>query len=71
MLEYVKDASTRGIVIGHDHRYNSERWSKLTAAVFASQHVRVYLHKGLVHTPMYVTLVLVDVAETELGRTTL
>ncbi|KAF7983088.1 hypothetical protein HWV62_24013 [Athelia sp. TMB] len=52
VLEHVKDASTRGIVIGHDHRHNSERWSKLTAAVFASQHVRVYLHKGLVHTPI-------------------
>ena len=48
----MRDASTRGIVIGHDHRHNSERWSKLTATVFASKRVKVYLHRGLVHTPL-------------------
>ncbi|KZP29895.1 hypothetical protein FIBSPDRAFT_726687 [Athelia psychrophila] len=52
VLANVKNASTRGIVIGHDHRYNSERWSKLIAAVFAFKKVRVYLHRGLVHTPL-------------------
>ncbi|KIM87657.1 hypothetical protein PILCRDRAFT_773278 [Piloderma croceum F 1598] len=52
VLANVRDASTRGVVIGHDHRYNSERWSKLTAAVFSSKQVRVYMYRGLVHTPL-------------------
>lgn len=52
VLANVRDASTRGVVIGHDHRYNSERWSKLTAAIFSSKQVRVFLYRGLVHTPL-------------------
>jgi phosphomannomutase len=52
VLENVRNASNRGIVIGHDHRHNSERWSRMTAAVFASNRVQVYLHRGLVHTPL-------------------
>jgi hypothetical protein len=52
VLANVRDAETRGIVVGHDHRYNSERWAKLTAAVFASKNVKVYLHRGYVHTPL-------------------
>ena len=52
ILANVRDAPARGVVIGHDHRYNSERWSKLAAAVFASRQVRVHFHRGLVHTPL-------------------
>ncbi|KAE9407098.1 Phosphoglucomutase, first 3 domain-containing protein [Gymnopus androsaceus JB14] len=52
VLSQVKDASSRGIVIGHDHRYNSERWAQLTAAVFLEHGVKVYLYRGLVHTPL-------------------
>ncbi|KAG6820796.1 hypothetical protein H0H93_011561 [Arthromyces matolae] len=51
VLENVSDASRRGVVIGHDHRYNSERWAQLTAAAFISKGVKVYLLQGLVHTP--------------------
>ena len=51
---HVRDATSRGIVIGHDHRYNSERWARLTAAAFIANGVRVYLFSGIVHTPMYV-----------------
>ncbi|CAL1703944.1 unnamed protein product [Somion occarium] len=52
VLQNVPDAATRGIVIGHDHRHNSERWAKLTAATFVANGVHVYLHLGLVHTPL-------------------
>ncbi|KAJ6606624.1 hypothetical protein DFH09DRAFT_14666 [Mycena vulgaris] len=48
----VQNAAPRGVVIGHDHRYNSERWAELTAAVFINSGFKVYLHRGLVHTPM-------------------
>ncbi|KAG2115516.1 hypothetical protein DEU56DRAFT_932718 [Suillus clintonianus] len=54
VLEHVKNAATRGVVVGHDHRYNSERWAQLTAAAFIANNVKVYLHKGLVHTPLYI-----------------
>ncbi|KAG2075916.1 hypothetical protein BDR04DRAFT_1133082 [Suillus decipiens] len=52
VLEHVENAVTRGVVVGHDHRYNSERWAQLTAAAFIANNVKVYLHNGLVHTPM-------------------
>ncbi|KAH8102870.1 hypothetical protein BXZ70DRAFT_1057060, partial [Cristinia sonorae] len=51
-LATIKDAPNRGVVIGHDHRRNSEKWAKLTAATFIAQGVKVYLLKGLVHTPL-------------------
>lgn len=54
VLEHVKDATSRGVVIGHDHRHNSERWAKLTAVAFVAKGMKVYLHKGLVHTPLWV-----------------
>lgn len=52
VLEQFSDARQRGVVIGHDHRYNSEKWARLTAAVFLQRGYKVYLHKGLVHTPL-------------------
>ncbi|KAJ6618234.1 hypothetical protein B0H10DRAFT_2164164 [Mycena sp. CBHHK59/15] len=52
VLKNVDNAAIRGVVIGHDHRYNSERWAELTAGVFISSGFKVYLHRGLVHTPM-------------------
>ncbi|KAI9291643.1 hypothetical protein K502DRAFT_368271 [Neoconidiobolus thromboides FSU 785] len=48
----VKDALSRGIVIGYDHRYNSERFAKLTAAAFLTKGFKVYLYSKLVHTPL-------------------
>ncbi|EEB97480.1 hypothetical protein MPER_03193, partial [Moniliophthora perniciosa FA553] len=51
ILDVVKDATSRGIVVGHDHRHHSERWAQLTAATFLAEGVKVYLHRGLVHTP--------------------
>ncbi|KAJ7716660.1 hypothetical protein DFH07DRAFT_862010 [Mycena maculata] len=52
LLKTVDNAAARGVVIGHDHRHNSARWAELTAAVFVAAAVKVYLHRGLVHTPM-------------------
>ncbi|KIY71646.1 hypothetical protein CYLTODRAFT_345563 [Cylindrobasidium torrendii FP15055 ss-10] len=52
VLEHVDNAATRGVVVGHDHRYNSERWAQLTAASLIANGVKVYLHRGLVHTPL-------------------
>ena len=46
-------ATLRGAVVGHDHRHHSERWAALTAAAFLSKGVKVYLLRGLVHTPLY------------------
>jgi hypothetical protein len=54
VLANVPDATARGVVIGHDHRHNSERWAKLTAAAFISKKFRVYFHTSFVHTPMCV-----------------
>ncbi|KAH9901639.1 phosphoglucomutase first 3 domain-containing protein [Cubamyces lactineus] len=52
VLGNVQDARTRGVVIGHDHRHHSDKWAKLTAAVFIDHGVPVYFHHGLVHTPL-------------------
>jgi phosphoglucomutase len=52
VLKTVPQAATRGVVVGHDHRHNSERWALLTAAAFIAQGVKVYLHQELVHTPL-------------------
>lgn len=48
----VHAAKIRGIVIGYDHRRNSERFAQLTAAAFIHEGVKVYLHQGIVHTPL-------------------
>lgn len=42
----------KGIVIGRDHRHNSEAFARLTAAVFLSKNVKVYYYAKLVHTPL-------------------
>lgn len=46
------DASTRGIVIGHDARFNSSRFARLAAAVFVAQGIKVHWFDKLVHTPL-------------------
>jgi Phosphoglucomutase/phosphomannomutase, alpha/beta/alpha domain I len=54
LLSNVPDAAARGIVLGHDHRHNSEHWAYLTAANFLANNVKVYLYDGMVHTPLCV-----------------
>lgn len=52
VLKHIGGAAHRGAVIGHDHRYNSEKWAQLAAAAFIASGVKVYLFPGLVHTPL-------------------
>ncbi|KAF9646856.1 hypothetical protein BDM02DRAFT_3188473 [Thelephora ganbajun] len=52
VLKTVDNMTHRGVVVGHDHRYHSERWAALTAAAFLAKGVKVYLLRGLVHTPL-------------------
>jgi phosphomannomutase len=54
IIANVNDAASRGVVVGYDHRHNSERWAQLTAAVFMAKGVKAYLLRGLVPTPMWV-----------------
>lgn len=52
VLRSIPEASIRGVVVGHDHRHNSGRWASLTAQVFISNNIKVYFHRGFVHTPL-------------------
>lgn len=52
VLKTVQNAQSRGIVIGHDHRYNSKRFAQLTALAFSHLGFKVYLYGRLVHTPL-------------------
>lgn len=52
VLQHVQDAKSRGLVIGHDHRYNSEHWAHLTTQAFIAKGIKVYGLQGLNHTPM-------------------
>ncbi|KAF8964139.1 phosphoglucomutase 1 [Flammula alnicola] len=52
VLQHVENATTRGLVIGHDHRHHSEHWAQLTAQIFAVKGIKVYPLRGLNHTPM-------------------
>lgn len=50
--QYGDEALSRGVVIGYDHRYNSETFAKLTAAPFLKKGFKVYLYRTKVHTPL-------------------
>ncbi|PVV00150.1 hypothetical protein BB559_000072 [Furculomyces boomerangus] len=48
----IDSAENKGVVIGHDHRHNSETFAQLAAAVFLSQGFKVYYLGGLSITPL-------------------
>ncbi|ESW98817.1 hypothetical protein KL918_001792 [Ogataea parapolymorpha] len=54
LAEYVKSvADEPSVVVGHDHRHNSQRFAELTAAVFLIKGFTVYyLGGGLAATPL-------------------
>ncbi|PPQ90139.1 hypothetical protein CVT25_012308 [Psilocybe cyanescens] len=52
VLEHVKDARSRGLVVGYDHRHHSKHWAQLTTSIFVSKGIKVYLLQGFNHTPM-------------------
>lgn len=45
-------SSSPSIIIGHDHRHNSQRFAHLAAAAMITAGVRVHLYRDLVHTPL-------------------
>jgi phosphoglucomutase len=47
----VKNSAERGVVVGHDHRFNSARFAELTALAFVQLGFKVYQF-GLIHTPL-------------------
>ena len=52
LLKAQPNVHTAGIVIGHDARYNSEKFAKLTAAAFIAKKIKIWWYEDLVHTPM-------------------
>lgn len=52
LCAYMTTKSLNSIVIGHDHRYNSETFAKLAAATFLSKGFKVYFYKDVVFTPL-------------------
>lgn len=51
VLAQIPDARTRGIVLGYDHRHNSQRYAQIVEAVFAPK-MKVLVFRQLVHTPL-------------------
>ncbi|KAL3900974.1 MAG: hypothetical protein SGCHY_000958 [Lobulomycetales sp.] len=49
---WLTTASGPSVVIGHDHRHNSETFARLAASVFLAKKVKVYYFRKLVHTPL-------------------
>lgn len=47
----------RGVVLGFDARHNSKRFAHLTARVFLTNNVRVYLFRQITPTPFVVRLI--------------
>jgi phosphoglucomutase len=54
----VRNAKTRGVVIGHDHRHHSDDFARLTAYAFIQRGFKVWYYKELVHTPLVVIIIL-------------
>ncbi|KAL8292012.1 hypothetical protein RQP46_001478 [Phenoliferia psychrophenolica] len=51
-IKTIPDARERGVVVGHDHRWRSDKFARLAAGVFRAEGIKVFLFDGLVHTPM-------------------
>ncbi|CAD6241646.1 GSCOCG00009322001-RA-CDS [Cotesia congregata] len=55
LMKYLKasvdDLEEKGVIIGYDGRYNSKRFAELTAAIFISNKIRVYLYSKVCPTP--------------------
>ncbi|QYK02595.1 phospho-sugar mutase [Shewanella psychrotolerans] len=48
----IKDASTRGVIIGYDGRHDSKQFAHDTAAVLTSAGIKVYLTEKVAATPL-------------------
>ncbi|KAJ1932714.1 hypothetical protein EC988_009363, partial [Linderina pennispora] len=51
VAENVPGACERGVVVGHDHRYNSDVFARLTVRAFLDAGYRVYFYPGIGLTP--------------------
>lgn len=51
LLSQEPSAKSKGVVIGRDARYNSEKFAKLSAAAFIAKGIKVYW-LDIVHTPL-------------------
>ncbi|PLW23780.1 hypothetical protein PCASD_08721 [Puccinia coronata f. sp. avenae] len=52
LIQDVPDATKKGIVVGHDHRHNSERFARLAVTAFLRRGIRCCLLEGHVATPI-------------------
>lgn len=52
VLAQNRSAGSRGVVIGHDARYNSEKFARLAAAAFIEKGIKVWWFDRNVHTPL-------------------
>ena len=54
LAEYIVTSVPEGasIVIGYDHRHNSERFGRLAAAAMIQRGIKVHFYTSLVHTPL-------------------
>jgi phosphomannomutase len=48
----LSELQERGVVVGHDHRYQSFDFAHLVTAVFLSKKVKVYFFREICHTPL-------------------
>ncbi|XP_066935115.1 phosphopentomutase-like [Clytia hemisphaerica] len=51
LIGQFEDIKERGVVIGHDARYGSHRFARLSAAIFLHCGIKVYLYSDIVCTP--------------------
>jgi phosphoglucomutase len=52
LLANVPLVSSKGVVVGHDARHNSEKFAKLSAAAFVAKGIKVWWYDDYVHTPL-------------------
>lgn len=52
LVKQLPNATKKGVVIGHDHRHNSERFSRLAAVAFFRAGFKVHMLDGLSATPI-------------------
>jgi phosphoglucomutase len=52
VLKMVDNAHERGLVVGYDHRHQSEHWAHLTAEVFISNGFKIHFLRGFNPTPL-------------------
>ena len=52
LLAEQKDVKSRGVVIGRDARFQSEKFAILTGSVFVKKGIKVWYFEDLVHTPL-------------------